>query len=148
MLRDVTDRLYIPQTRENLQKVSSLFRENFSEDIMSRVMAQDVTHDTHELIVVDGIRRPGDAEHLKNIPGFILVHIFADLDTRFTRLTQRGENLDDNQKTKEAFIADHKREAELKIVDIAKEAVEDVDNNGSMEELHRRLDTLVATYAD
>lgn len=146
MLRDVADRLYIPQTRENLQKISSLFRENFSEDIMSRVMAEDVKNNTHELIVVDGIRRPADAEHLRQIPGFILVHIFAELDTRYERLTERGENLDDNQKTKEEFIADHEREAELKIVDIAAEAQAEINNNGTLNELYQELDTLVSRY--
>ncbi|PIT86793.1 MAG: hypothetical protein COU33_01210, partial [Candidatus Magasanikbacteria bacterium CG10_big_fil_rev_8_21_14_0_10_43_6] len=118
----------------------------FSQDILSEVLAQDVLKDKNSLVVIDGIRRPGDMAHLKEIPGFILVHIFADLDTRYTRLTHRGENTDDNKKTKEAFIADHKREAELKIVDIAAEATEYIDNNGTLEALHAQLDALVQKY--
>jgi dephospho-CoA kinase len=146
MLRDIADRLYLEQNRNNLQKISRVIRENFSEDILSKVIAQDAAQDTNDLVVIDGIRRPADIEHLSKIPGFILVHIFADIEKRFDRITSRGENTDDNQKTFEQFQQDHKNEAELLIGDIATQAIEEIDNNGTTDDLHTTLDALMKKY--
>jgi len=146
MLRDVLDRMYIDQTRENLQTISQVLRENFGEEIMARVMTEDVKNDKDKLVIIDGIRRPDDVRNLKKIPGFILVHITADIEKRFERIKKRNENLDDQQKTLEEFKEDHKKEAELKINDIASEAKEIIDNNGNLENLYQNLDNLLKKY--
>lgn len=148
MLRDVLDRIYLEQNRENLQKISQILRENFGQDTLARVMAEDVKNDNDKIIAIDGIRRPSDVEYLKKVPGFILVHIFADVEKRYERITQRRENTDDKQKTLEEFKEDHKKEPEQKIAEIAEDAQEEVDNNGSFEDLYKQLDELVAKYAD
>lgn len=147
MLRDVLNRLYLTVSRENLQKISQIIRENFGEETLSKVIAEDVKNDPTPLIVIDGIRRPGDIEFLKQIPGFTLVNIFADMTTRYERITRRSENTDDANKTFEQFESDHKQEAELKIVEIAAEATEQIDNNGSLENLYAQLDALIAKHA-
>jgi len=148
MLRDVLDRLYINQTRENLQAISQILRENFGEETLAHVMAEDVKNDKDKLVIIDGIRRPDDVKNFKKIPGFILVNITADIEKRFERIKKRSENLDDKQKTLEEFKADHKKEAELKINEIATEAKEIIDNNGNLENLYQNLDKLLAKYTN
>ena len=111
-------------------------------------MAQDASQDAKHIICIDGVRRPGDVKNLREIPGFILVHIFADMEKRFERITKRGENSDDKNKTFEEFKADNLKEAEVQIADIAKEADITIDNNGTIEELHAQLDKLVKKYAN
>lgn len=148
MLRDVLDRLYIDQTRENLQTISQILRENFGEDTLARVMAEDVKNDKYKLVIIDGIRRPDDVKYLKEIPGFILVNITADIEKRFERIKKRSENLDDQQKTLEEFKADHQKEAELKIEEIANQATEIINNNGNLENLYQNLDILLAKYTN
>ena len=142
MLRDILDRLYLPQSRHNMQTISTALRTNFGEDMMSNVMIQDVSKDDNRLIAIDGIRRPSDASKLKKIPGFVLVHITADIEKRYERIIKRGENSDDTKKTFEEFEKDHTREAEEKIAEIAEQAEETIDNNGPMENLHNQLDKL------
>ncbi len=146
MLTDVLNRLYLENNRENLQKLSQIIRENFGEETMARVMAEDVKNDKNNLIAIDGVRRPGDVVNLKEIPGFILVNITADIEKRYERIIKRTEKVDDVGKTLKEFKTDHKREAELKIEEIASQATDTIDNNGSLEDLHTQLDKLIEKY--
>lgn len=145
-LTDILNRLYLPASRENYQMLSQILRKNFACDILSQVIASDVKKDRNEIIAIDGIRRPDDIEHLKNLDGFILIHIFADIEKRYGRIARRHEKIDDQKKTFEEFKADHQKEAELMIEKIAAKAQEKIDNNGNLKNLHEQLDNLVAKY--
>lgn len=146
MLRDLLDRIYIEQSRDNLIKISEIIRSAFGEDTMAKVIAKDTENDKNDIIVVEGIRRMADIEHLKKLSGFILVEIFADPKTRYKRLIKRGENSDDTSKTYEEFMADLQRSTEISILEVVKHATEKIDNNGTMEELYAQLDKLVEKY--
>ena len=54
MLRDVLDRLSLEQSRDNMQTLSTILRQNFGEELFARVMAEDVKKDTSEIIVEIG----------------------------------------------------------------------------------------------
>lgn len=143
MLRDILNRLYIENSRENLQKVSSVLRQNFGDDLMAKTIAFDVTNAKTEIVAVDGVRREPDIKFLQEIPGFYLVEINADQKTRFTRITQRGENADDNKKTFEQFQIDEQQEAEQQIKAVAQLAKFHLDNNGSLENLYSQIDEII-----
>lgn len=144
MLRDVAKRMYLSENRENLQKISTIFRENFFDDILSSVIAKDVENDSHEIIVIDGVRRLADIAYLQKLSGFKLVYIDAEIRKRFERITKRGENSDDLGKTFEEFEKDHEREAELQIRDLKEKADFVVDNNGTFEELYQQVDKVIS----
>ncbi|MBU0612692.1 AAA family ATPase [Patescibacteria group bacterium] len=144
ILRDVVDRVYLPQTRENLQNISQVLRENFSQDILSKAIAEDVKKAKAEIVVIDGVRRWTDIEHLKEIPGFKLISLKVDAKTRYKRLTKRGENTDDTSKTWEEFQKDSDAEAEVHIQDMIEKADVIIDNNESLEEYYKQLDKLVS----
>lgn len=139
MLRDVARRMYLEENRENLQKISTIFRENFFDDILSSVIAKDVENDQREIIAIDGVRRMADIAYLEKIPGFKLVYIDAEIKKRYERITTRGENSDDKTKTFEEFEKDHQREAELQIKDLKNKADFVIDNNGSFEDLYVQI---------
>lgn len=147
MLRDLLDRIYLPQTRDNMIKMSEIIRGTFGEDTMARVIAKDAEQATTDIIVVEGIRRMADIEHLSKLPNFVLVEIFADIEKRLERIRARRENPDDATKTMEQFKADHQRSTELTILDVIKVATEHLDNNGTVEELHKNLENLCLKYA-
>lgn len=146
MLRHLLDRIYIPQTRDNIIKISEAIRSLFGEDIMAKTIAHDVENDHHDIVVVEGIRRPADIAYLRELPHFVLVEIFGDPKTRYERLVQRGENADDTSKTYEQFLADHERSTEKSILEVVPLAKERIDNNGDQENLHKQLDALVEKY--
>src|SRR3989344_446285 len=64
MLRDLLDRLYLEQTRDNLSHISTVLRQQFGEDLLSKVMARDAEIATNALIVIEGIRRDMDIKYL------------------------------------------------------------------------------------
>lgn len=144
MLGDMLDRLYLEHNRDNFVKLSEIIRHAFGEDIMAKTMARDVEKDSNKLIVVEGVRRLADIEYLNKMEGFILVEIFADLKTRYERLTKRTEKADDQTKTFAEFKADHQRSTELSITEVARRAQKKIDNNGTVKDLYRQLDVLVS----
>ncbi|MFA6160148.1 MAG: AAA family ATPase [Parcubacteria group bacterium] len=143
MLRDVAGRMYLDVNRENLQKISTIFRENFFDDILSSVIAKDVENDEHKIIAIDGVRRMADISYLQKIPGFKLVYIEAEMKKRYERIIGREENTDDKTKTFEDFQKDHEREAERQIKDLKNQAEYVIDNNGSLEKLYKQIDEII-----
>ena len=143
MLRDIAKRMYLQENRENLQKISTIMRENFFDDILSSVIAKDVESDKHNVIAIDGVRRPADIEYLKKLTGFKLVYIQADMKKRYERIVGRGENIDDKTKTFEEFQKDHEREAERQIKDLKNRAEYVIDNNGSLKDLYKQIDEII-----
>ncbi len=143
VLRDVAQRMHLEENRENLQKISTIFRQNFFDDILSSVIAQDIEKDDCEIIAVDGVRRIADIKYLHKFPNFKLVYIDAELEKRYQRITKRGENADDNKKTLEQFKKDHTCEAEVQIKSLKQSADFVIDNNGDFTELYYQIDKII-----
>ena len=144
MLRDVAKRLHIENSRPNLQLLSTVLRQNFGEDLMSKVLAADVMESTHNFIITEGVRRPTDITYLKKLPGFHLIYLSVSERTRFERLAARRENADDANKTWEEFQREGKQESEQKIKEIAAIAEITIDNNGTMEELYKEMESILS----
>ncbi|MFA5777258.1 MAG: AAA family ATPase [Parcubacteria group bacterium] len=143
MLRDVANRLYVEQTRENVATLSTILRQNFGEDLFAKVMAEDVKKDENKVIVIDGIRRLADIEYLKKIPEFKFVYIEADIHNCYDRIIKRGENTDDNNKTFEKFMEEHNLETELQIKDLKNYADFVIDNDADFNHLHEQVDKII-----
>jgi dephospho-CoA kinase len=143
MLRDVLKRLYVEEKRENIQKLSTLLRQNYGEDLFAKVMAEDVNKDENEVIVIDGIRRLTDIEYLKKIPEFKFIYIDADIHTCYQRIIKRGENSDDNNKNFEEFEKEHLQESEIQIKDLQNHADFIIDNNGDFNHLDEQIDKII-----
>lgn len=143
MLRDVLDRMYVPQSRENLQKISTLLRQNFGEDVMSKVIAEDVKNDENDIVMVEGIRRPTDITYLRENPGFHLIYITADPKIRWERLVKRAENPGDTEKTYEEFLEDEKAEADNMIKSLGQTAEFTINNNGTFEEFYNQTEEII-----
>jgi dephospho-CoA kinase len=143
IMRDLLNRVYLPQSRENMSKISTGLRQIFGEDLYAKVIAEDVKNAKEEIVAVDGARRLADIKYLKELEGFKLVAIEVDMKIRYERLVKRGENPDDRAKTWEQFVADHQLETEASIPELMKQAGIIVDNNGSLDDLYKQLDKLV-----
>lgn len=143
-LRDVAKRMHIEENRNNLQLISTILRQNFGEDLLSKILAQDVAQAQSQVIITEGIRRPSDIIDLKKLPEFKIIAVKTDERIRFERLTQRSENVDDKNKTWEEFQKDGQQEAEMQIKAVMDQADFTLDNNGSPEDLHAQIDTLMS----
>ena len=143
VLRSILDRLHMEHRRENMQKLSTALRQSFGEDTLAKVISEDVKKDKSEIIAIDGVRRLDDIKYLRQLPEFKLVFIEADIRKRYKRIIRRRENPDDKNKTFEEFKKDHQRETEAQIKNLKNYADILIDNNGSLEELHKQVDRII-----
>ncbi len=143
VLRDVLKRLHLEETRGNMQLLSTVLRQNFNEDLLSKVLAADVAEAPGTVIITEGIRRPTDITYLKDMPGFCFVALSVAERTRYERLILRAENPDDQKKTWEEFQAEGKQESEQQVAELMKKATYTIDNNGTKEEMFIKLDEIV-----
>lgn len=143
ILRDVLNRIEVPVERENLQKLSTILRQNFGEDVLAKVIASDVVKMKSDIVVVDGVRRMADIKYLSELPNFFLTVIDADPKIRYERLIKRNENVGDDKKTYEQFLKDHEAEADREVPIVMKEAKYKINNDGSLADLYKQVDELV-----
>jgi dephospho-CoA kinase len=145
ILRDLLGRLYMRVTRENMQNISTVLRAQFGEDLLAKIITEDVKNDPHEIVVVDGIRRAADMVYLKTLPAFHLISIGVEPKIRYDRLVKRHENDDDATKTYDQFLADGKKETELEIPQVMATADFKLDNNGTLKDLYNQIEKIIIT---
>ncbi|MFH1326267.1 MAG: AAA family ATPase [Candidatus Falkowbacteria bacterium] len=143
-LRDLLQRLYLDVNRQNMQNISTVLREHFSQDLLAKVIAEDVANDNNQFIIIDGVRRFSDITYLKKLPEFKLVYVKTDIKKRYERIIERQENTDDQFKTFEQFQKDNQAETEQEILKVAETADYVINNNGTMEELQQRVDEVIS----
>ena len=142
-LRDVLDELHLEQSRKNLGELSTILRKTYGEDLFAKAVLQKVSKDTHDVIVVDGVRRLGDINFLHELPEFKLLYIKGSLESRYGRITNRTQNVDDKGKTFEIFQKEQGQEAEVEILDLEPHADIVIDNDGSIEDLYKEIDKIM-----
>ncbi len=143
-MRDCLRRLHLPETRENLQLFSKISREAFGQDLYSKTIALDAAASASEMIITDGIRRLNDAIELAKLPYFHLLAIAADERVRYERVRSRDENPGDAEKTWEQFSKEAQAETEVTIREVAAQAEFTIENNGTLDDLHAKLDMMMA----
>ncbi len=145
ILKDVLDRLYLPNERQNLAGLAEALRNAFGKDILSRVLEQDIQKKEAELVVFDGIRKKAELDYFKNkIDDFIFVFVEAPLEVSYERLIKRGEKTDDNSKTFAEFKKDHQRPADKDVPLLKQYADFVIDNGGELEETYRQINEMMA----
>lgn len=146
ILRDVLDRLCLKQSRENIQTLSTMLRKNFGEDLFAKVIYNDTKNDSHEIIIIDGVRRMEDIIYLKELPHFKFIYVDVDLEIRYKRVIERNENSGDSEKNIDEFKKEEKGEPETQIRDLKNYADYVINNNGAYENLCKQVDDIVKQY--
>ncbi|MFH0968928.1 MAG: AAA family ATPase [Patescibacteria group bacterium] len=144
VIRNILRKLCLPESRENMNELSAILRKSFEEDIFSRMMCESVENDNHSCIVIDGIRRLGDMKDLKDLPGFKFIFIESDLKKRYERIIKREENPCDKNKSFEEFKKEHLGDAETQIAGLKQYADYVVENNGTLEDLYKKIDEIIS----
>lgn len=122
-----------------MQKLSTALRNAFGDDTLSEIILADVGQSESLFIVIDGVRRESDIKYLRNLEGFKLIYIDADLKTRYTRITFRGENSSDTTKTIEEFLRETEAEPEARIRELKDISDIILENNGTIEDLEKQF---------
>lgn len=135
--------------RVTLQDIGNEMRQKYGNHILAMLAIEYLPRDK-EMVIVDGIRNPGEIEYLKNKFGknFKLIAVDAPIEVRFERIRNRGDQKD--PKTFEEFVDIDKRDkgngepvygqhvaACIEIADFK------IENNGAVERLEEKIDKVV-----
>lgn len=142
-LREILAQLSIPDSRENLIKLSEILRQGFGQDALKRALAARARKSGHDLIVIDGIRRLDDLNGLEELGEIKLVAIEAPMELRYERISKRGENADETAADFELFKQQENAPTEITIAEVEARAWSRIDNSRSYEELERQVEELV-----
>jgi dephospho-CoA kinase len=129
-------------SRDNLIRKGNDLRKQGGPDILARLIMEKV----RDRAVIDSIRNPKEMEYLKGQAGFILLAVVAPAALRFERVQKRGRN--ESASTLDAFI---KKEAQERSDNPDAQQLDrclamadrTIVNDGSLEELHRKLEELL-----
>ncbi len=142
-LRDILDRIYLDQTRKNIQDISIALRQFFGENVLSQTLAQDIRKSRKKIMAIDGMRRMADAEDIKKLGKIRVVYIESDPEIRFKRLSKRAENVGDRSKNFKQFMKDHDKETEKTILNLRKKADFVIKNDRTKKEFYKKIDEII-----
>jgi len=143
ILRDILDRAYLEQSRDNMQTLSTILRKNFGEDLLAKSIYHDTKKDDHDIVIVDGVRRMADILYLEEVPHFKLIYVETDIEVRYERIVKRGENSDDAKKSFSEFEKANQDESESQIRELKNYANYVVDNNGTFTDLYKQIENII-----
>ncbi len=136
-------------TRTTLQDMGDEMRQKYGPHILAMLAVEYLGRDK-ELIIVDGIRNPSEAEYLRKKFGnnFKLIGVDAPAEIRFERVKNR--NRSEEPRTWEEFLASDERDqgkneppTGLQVRKCLEQADFQVVNDGSIEDLQKKIDELV-----
>lgn len=142
-LRDILDRLYLPQTRVNMAGLGVSLRELFGQELLANAIGKEAKAVKSPVVCLPNVRLKSDIVNLRKIKGFVLIHVDTDAKIRYERIVKRSQNADDKNKTWKQFLKDSKLSTEIEIRKIAKEAKFKIDNNGDYKKLYKQIDEMM-----
>ncbi len=137
-MREEATRLGLDHTRDNLIATGVRLRREGGPGALARAVLPRLALRS----VVDSIRNPGEVEVLRSLPRFILLGVDAPQPLRFERSLRRGRTGDGA--TLEEFAEKERREnstteAGQQLVATFRLADVEIDNDGSLADLHDRV---------
>lgn len=132
-------------TREKMQNMGNEMREKYGDHILAKLAIEYLPRDK-EMIVVDGLRSPGEVEYLKHEFGnnFVLLAVDAPMETRFERVQKRNDQKD--PKTMEEFKeADNRDRGQgepthgQRVKDCVQMADYSIKNEGTQKQLEKKV---------
>lgn len=138
--------------RKNLQDLGNELRKKYGTHILAMLSIEYLSREK-ELIIIDGIRNPGEGEFLRKKFGknFVWIGIDAPRELRFERAAKRGKLSD--PKTFEEFVAMDERDLgkdEPEYGQQVKACLERADflliNDGTIEEFENKLSETVNQF--
>lgn len=142
-LRQILDIIDLPNSRENVQTLSTLLREKFGEDILSMAIVKLVNRTENNLTIIDGVRRFSDIANFKKIKKFFLIYIDVKQDKRYERSIKRNENYcGDSKMSREEFNKKDEAEAEIQIESLKRKADFLIDNNETLKDTYTQIENI------
>lgn len=151
-IREEAKRRKIKDSRENLINLGNELRKKHGHGILARMALQRMEWDKN--YVVTSVRNPVEVEVLRTKSNFALINVTSPEKTRWNRMQERKQtqNRNDELATFEEFKAWEQKE--LESTDPAKQQLNTVikmadiilNNNGTLDELKKKIDRLITEW--
>lgn len=139
MTRRVLREFGIEETRENLSKMMTVLRREFTPWVYLLAAHECIEKQKGKTIIFDGIRKSYFIDDLRKLWARV-IFISADSKARYNRISKRWDKDWEKNLSLEKFHADELLESENELDIIEKNAGDIIENNGSFEELFERID--------
>jgi len=140
------ERRGLPVNRDTMRSVSTDMRAQYGADFIMRTLYNEATAKGGDA-VIESIREVPGAEFLK-AHGGVLIAVDADKKIRYDRIVKRGSSTDrvdfDTFVRQEEMEMQNDDPAKQNIGKVMEMADEKFENNGSLDDLHRQVDTFLA----
>ena len=148
VIREEATKLGMGHSRDNLIKLGNDLRAKFGAGYLAQQINKKIKQrlSKNQNFVIDSIRSPFEAKELMKNKDFVLVGIDAPIELRFKRLLQRNRLGD--AKTLQEFKEQEQREnlksdTNQQLDETFKLAKKIIVNDGTLEELHKKIDRLL-----
>jgi len=138
----------VPITRENLQDLAIDLRKVFGQEVLVWPLKKFIEESKAKIIVIDGLRVWEEVEMLRSFKNNLLVYITASTKFRFKRMRKSGGKDGKEARDFKEFLRLDKKETELLISRIGKKADVVIDNTGTIEDLHKKIDKTMKKRID
>ncbi len=136
----------LPNTRENLQKLSITMKDTFGTEALAHAAEFNIENDNADIIILDGARRESEVEIIKKQNPNLLVYITTDQNLRFERLKNRSEKVGETGLSFEKFMKEENIETETLIPKLGVKADVKIANNGTLEEFKQEVEKFYQEY--
>ncbi len=130
---------------KNLDATGSELRKEFGPGIVAKRTVGKLKLMKDKIVCVDGVRNTEEITLLKDAGNVKIVHVDAPESARFKRIIARNEARD--AKTFEDFKWRERKQKEFGVGKVIETADYAVDNDGSLEELRKKVEKLLADIA-
>lgn len=128
--------------RDKMQKVANNQRSKYGNDVFVKKALKNKS----DLIAVTGIRAVGEAQGIINANG-VIISVDAPIETRYKRVTSRnrsGDNVSFKKfKSQEDFEKNEDDDGAQNIPGVMKMAKYQITNDGTLDELYNKIETIV-----
>ena len=151
VIREEATKRGLEHSRENLINLGNELRANFKPNYLAKQINKKIKQSKKKFteknfFVIDSIRNPFEVKELMKNKDFVLAGITAPIETRFKRLLERNrlgdaKTLDEfkKQEERENLKSDTNQQLD-KTFGMAEQVIV---NDGSLEELHKKIDNLL-----
>ena len=149
LIRGELDKKKKDFNRKVMQDLGNELRQKYGPHVLAKVAVDFMPRDK-EMLIVDGIRNPGEVEHLKKEfkNGFTLIAVDAPREVRFERIVKRARPTD--PKTLEEFIVIDERDQGKGEPEYGQQTAKCrqmadfvINNNGTQEEMVKKVDEII-----
>lgn len=143
VMDEVLDILDLPRSRRNEMDVSNAMRQTFHTNVWWDAVKKKVLASTAPIVVINGNRFKDEYEAAKGI-GTKMIYITAPHELLYERFVKRQEKVDDNKMTPEQFMNLDNEPTERQIPLLGAQADFRIENTGTLEELYKKVDEIIA----